>query len=40
VFSILAGRCAGVAQGIDRLLMVITAAKHIADVIAFPIDRA
>ena len=32
--------CAGVALGIDRLLMVITGAKHIADVIAFPIDRA
>lgn len=32
--------CTGVALGIDRLLMVITGAKHIADVIAFPIDRA
>ncbi len=32
--------CAGVALGIDRLLMLITEANHISDVIAFPISRA
>lgn len=32
--------CAGVAVGIERLLMVMTQAQHINDVIAFPFDRA
>lgn len=32
--------CAGVALGIDRLLMIIAKTKNIADVIAFPISRA
>ncbi len=32
--------CAGVALGIDRLLMLITKANHISDVISFPIYRA
>jgi lysyl-tRNA synthetase class 2 len=32
--------CAGVALGIDRLLMVATGTRNIADVLAFPIDRA
>ena len=32
--------CAGVAIGIERLLMVISQAKHIHDVLSFPIDRA
>ncbi|MCU7835789.1 MAG: elongation factor P--(R)-beta-lysine ligase [gamma proteobacterium symbiont of Taylorina sp.] len=33
-------QCAGVAVGIDRLLMVMSQAKHINEVIAFPFDRA
>lgn len=32
--------CAGIALGIDRLLMVITQAEHLAEVITFPADRA
>ena len=32
--------CAGVALGIDRLLMLVTAARHIDEVIAFPTERA
>jgi lysyl-tRNA synthetase class 2 len=32
--------CAGVALGIDRLLMLATAASHIDEVIAFPTERA
>jgi lysyl-tRNA synthetase class 2 len=32
--------CAGVALGIDRLLMVAGRYDHIADVIAFPLERA
>jgi len=32
--------CAGVALGVDRLLMVITGASHISQVLAFPFDRA
>lgn len=31
--------CSGVALGIDRLLMMMTHASHIREVIAFPIDR-
>ena len=32
--------CAGVAIGFDRLLMVLTGAEHINDVLTFPFDRA
>jgi lysyl-tRNA synthetase class 2 len=32
--------CAGVALGVDRLLMLAAGTRNIADVIAFPIDRA
>lgn len=32
--------CAGVAVGLDRLLMILANTKNIADVIAFPWDRA
>jgi len=32
--------CAGVAIGLDRLLMVLSQARHINEVMAFPIDRA
>ena len=32
--------CAGVAVGIDRLLMAITGADHINEVISFPLERA
>ncbi len=32
--------CSGVALGIDRLLMRLTGAGHIHDVLAFPLDRA
>ena len=33
-------RCAGVALGFDRLVMLAARAESVADVIAFPIDRA
>jgi lysyl-tRNA synthetase class 2 len=32
--------CTGVALGFDRLVMVAVGAKTLADVLAFPIDRA
>lgn len=34
------GECAGVALGLDRLLMVLSHAKHIREVLAFSFDRA
>ncbi|HEY9400669.1 MAG TPA: amino acid--tRNA ligase-related protein, partial [Luteimonas sp.] len=32
--------CAGVALGVDRLLMAMVGSDRIADVLAFPFDRA
>jgi lysyl-tRNA synthetase class 2 len=32
--------CAGVAIGLDRLLMVLSGAEHINEVLTFPFDRA
>ena len=32
--------CAGVALGLDRLLMVAIGARHLSEVLAFPMDRA
>ena len=32
--------CSGVALGVDRLIMLASGARNIADVLAFPIDRA
>lgn len=32
--------CAGVAVGLDRLLMVLTGARHIDQVLTFPVERA
>ncbi|HAC28159.1 MAG TPA: EF-P lysine aminoacylase GenX, partial [Marinobacter hydrocarbonoclasticus] len=32
--------CAGVAMGLDRLLMLKLGSRNIQDVIAFPIERA
>jgi lysyl-tRNA synthetase class 2 len=32
--------CAGVAIGIERLLMVMNQSKHIDEVLAFPFERA
>ena len=32
--------CAGVALGVDRLLMAMLGTERIADVMAFPFDRA
>lgn len=32
--------CAGMAIGLDRLLMLVTGAETISDVLAFPVDRA
>jgi lysyl-tRNA synthetase class 2 len=32
--------CAGVALGVDRLLMVLVGADDIRDVLAFPFDRS
>ena len=33
-------RCAGVALGVDRLVMLAAGAETLSDVIAFPVDRA
>ncbi|OQX45743.1 MAG: hypothetical protein B0D85_05130, partial [Candidatus Sedimenticola endophacoides] len=32
--------CAGVALGVDRLLMCLCGARHIEQVLAFPLERA
>jgi lysyl-tRNA synthetase class 2 len=32
--------CSGIALGLDRLLMMLTGAQSLADVLPFPIDRA
>ncbi|MEM7351031.1 MAG: amino acid--tRNA ligase-related protein, partial [Acidobacteriota bacterium] len=32
--------CAGVALGVDRLLLCLTGARELREVIAFPVDRA
>ena len=32
--------CAGVALGVDRLLMAMLGSERLADAIAFPFDRA
>ena len=32
--------CAGVALGVDRLLMLLAGAKNIAEILAFPLDRS
>ena len=32
--------CVGIAVGIDRLLMIMTGAEGIGDVLTFPIERA
>lgn len=34
------GDCAGVALGVDRLLMLQVGARHISEVLTFPVDRA
>ena len=32
--------CSGVALGVDRLLMLITQASHLSEVLAFPLETA
>ncbi len=32
--------CAGIALGLDRLLMVVTGTRNLSDILAFPFDRA